>query len=124
MAAEKRNKGYEFTVDDVTKGETLLDSLAAGPDPTPDKFSLRRTIERLYPRIKQLKEKGYTMEMVAKQLETVGITIPTRSLASNVSALARADKSSDKSRDKGEQRGDTSTMPTRSGFTMKPDTTV
>lgn len=57
--------------------EAIDQKLATLPEVKPEHrhLSLRETIEKLKPRIKELRDKGYTIEMIAEQLGKAGIKL-------------------------------------------------
>ncbi len=131
MAEGTNDKTRMFRVDEARALDEFLKGKLKEPVPEPDTFPTRKLIRMLYPTLRELRDKGYTLQMLVNVLSEKGISINRSHLSAHMTAVARAQKSGGSGSPTGNgdgthlqrSRETESTTARRSGgsFVMKPD---
>lgn len=131
MAKGTNEKTRMFRVDEARALDDFLKEKLKEPVPEPDSFPTRKLIRMLYPTLRELRDKGYTLQMLVNVLSEKDIAINRSHLSAHMTAVARAQKSGGSGSQPGNgdgthlqrNRETESTTPRRSSgsFMIKPD---
>ena len=131
MAEGINEKTRMFRVDEARALDEFLKGKLKEPIPEPNEFPMRKLIRMLYPTLRELRDKGYTLQMLVQVLSEKGISINRSHLSAHMTVVARAQKGGSTGSQAGNGDGTNvqrsreteSTTQRRSGgsFVMKPD---
>ena len=131
MGEEARGNVAIMRREDVKKVEEVLRQKLNEPVPEPEIIPLKRAVRKWYPLLKELRDKGYTREMLVTVLAGQGINITKDKLSVYMAdAATELGRSSGDGRQNGsvappsgerqrESRG--GAQPRNSSFQMRPD---
>lgn len=93
MAEVTNDKTRVFRVDEARELDEFLKGKLKEPVPEPDTFPMRKLIRMLYLTLRELRDKGYTLQMLVNVLAEKGIVINRSHLSAHMTAVAKAQKS-------------------------------